>query len=213
MKSFVLLACLMLCGCIPAIMIAYVFGYYRGVKFATKLGLKAMDELNKANLECAKRNMDELAETLSKRVLYMPQISKTRTLVKPGPFMPSGLYHIHLKTEEVETVITALARMAVSFPQCAGLCDKAAEAIGSLNMMESYTMQKRIFTDLKGANKITWTCHVCGKERPDQLISVFKRDISHTFGLPTGTVQENVRYCNDSQSCFDRAQSYRHLKQ
>lgn len=52
-------------------------------------------------------------------------------------------------------------------------------------------------------DKLTWTCHVCGDERPDQLISVRTRDISDRFHLPPGTAQENVRYCNDRAACVD----------
>lgn len=47
----------------------------------------------------------------------------------------------------------------------------------------------------------TWTCHVCGRERPDARISVQKNDTSAEWGLPAGTITENVRYCNDSEEC------------
>lgn len=50
--------------------------------------------------------------------------------------------------------------------------------------------------------ELKWTCHVCGSERPDNRISVFKRDISLSHGLPVGTVQMNIRYCNDRMDCF-----------
>lgn len=48
---------------------------------------------------------------------------------------------------------------------------------------------------------MTWKCHVCGRERPDEKISVFTRDRSVEYGLPVGTMLENVRYCNDSLTC------------
>jgi len=132
---------------------------------------------------------------------------------KPENFYePNPMYHLHLRAEETETIITALARMAAAFPKTAKLCDKAADSFGSAKLSASYILQRQIFADLKDANKITWTCHVCGKERPDARISVFKRDISQSLGLPTGIAFENVRYCNDSDSCFQKAQTYRHLR-
>lgn len=49
---------------------------------------------------------------------------------------------------------------------------------------------------------LTWTCHVCGKERPDERISVYSRQKT----LPGGVVMtENVRYCNDSPDCEAKA--------
>jgi hypothetical protein len=41
---------------------------------------------------------------------------------------------------------------------------------------------------------LTWTCHICGDERPDEMIGVFKH--YHPGGL-----QENVRYCLDRAGC------------
>lgn len=47
----------------------------------------------------------------------------------------------------------------------------------------------------------TWICHVCGKERPDERISVYS-----TKKLYHGVeIQENVRYCNDRPSCVEGA--------
>jgi len=48
-----------------------------------------------------------------------------------------------------------------------------------------------------------WVCHICGEKRPDSQISVHKRDISLEWGLPVGTIQETVRYCNDRHKCVD----------
>ncbi len=50
----------------------------------------------------------------------------------------------------------------------------------------------------------TWTCHVCGEKRPDSKISVHSRPWvvdGQTLG------QENIRYCNDRQSCIDGAKN------
>lgn len=58
-------------------------------------------------------------------------------------------------------------------------------------------------------DKLTWTCHVCGKERPDARISVVKTDMSDQYGLPLGTVEQNVRYCNDNALCRHKGQHKR----
>ncbi len=44
----------------------------------------------------------------------------------------------------------------------------------------------------------TWTCHICGEERPDAKISVLTR--IKMFGPVE--FQENVRYCNDRNECI-----------
>lgn len=45
----------------------------------------------------------------------------------------------------------------------------------------------------------TWTCHVCGDERPDELIAVH----SETYPILGGRVDYtvNVRYCADRVGC------------
>lgn len=52
---------------------------------------------------------------------------------------------------------------------------------------------------------LTWTCMVCGDVRPDEKISVFKKDISKNHNLPEGTMTLNVRYCNDKTECREGA--------
>jgi len=48
----------------------------------------------------------------------------------------------------------------------------------------------------------TWTCHVCGRERPDSRISVASGMIQMAGGV---MMQRNVRYCNDRPECQERA--------
>ena len=48
---------------------------------------------------------------------------------------------------------------------------------------------------------LTWTCHVCGEDRPDAMISVFSR----TVMIGKIEAQENVRYCNDRPACVEGA--------
>ena len=56
---------------------------------------------------------------------------------------------------------------------------------------------------------LTWTCHICKKERPDAKISV------HTTPLIiNGRVMgdQNIRYCNDNPECQKKAQDYEFVK-
>ncbi len=55
-------------------------------------------------------------------------------------------------------------------------------------------------------SELTWSCHVCGRERPDAMISVKSRRVMFYGGV---TAQENVRHCNDRQSCIDGAEDVR----
>ena len=52
--------------------------------------------------------------------------------------------------------------------------------------------------------ELTWTCHVCGKTRPDAKISVYSttKYIGETQQIP---MQTNVRYCNDNSECIEGA--------
>ena len=50
--------------------------------------------------------------------------------------------------------------------------------------------------------KLVWTCHVCGKERPDDKISVH----SHTVIKNDIPITENIRYCNDNPECVKGAE-------
>ena len=55
----------------------------------------------------------------------------------------------------------------------------------------------------------TWKCHICGKERPDDKISVHTKDTSTDYDLPPGTMKQNVRYCNDNPDCGKVAAIFR----
>jgi len=57
-------------------------------------------------------------------------------------------------------------------------------------------------------NNLNWKCHVCGAERPDARISVFKRDMSADSDFPAGTIVMNVRYCNDNPKCIEGAKTF-----
>jgi hypothetical protein len=55
----------------------------------------------------------------------------------------------------------------------------------------------------------SWTCHICGKERPDANISVHTNDTSEEHNLPKGTMKQNVRYCNDNHECISQVSDFR----
>lgn len=55
---------------------------------------------------------------------------------------------------------------------------------------------------------MTWTCHVCGKVRPDERISVHSTTTTY-HGI---TMQQNVRYCNDNPGCVEGAKKVTFLK-
>lgn len=60
--------------------------------------------------------------------------------------------------------------------------------------------------------ELTWTCHVCGDERPDRFISVCVKDVGPEFGFYPGIMKQNVRYCNDREYCKEQALSIRLIK-
>lgn len=60
-------------------------------------------------------------------------------------------------------------------------------------------------------DNLTWKCHICNLERKDSFIKVYKHDISHRHNLPTGCIIFNVRYCNDVQSCKEKASSIEYI--
>ena len=55
--------------------------------------------------------------------------------------------------------------------------------------------------------EIEWTCHVCGKQRPDSRISVFK----HVRDFRGIEMIENIRYCNDNPECVEGAKTTHHF--
>jgi hypothetical protein len=55
---------------------------------------------------------------------------------------------------------------------------------------------------------LTWACHICGDVRPDDKISVYSKPLMLAGGV---TADENIRYCNDKQSCIDAAPHYSHF--
>ena len=48
-----------------------------------------------------------------------------------------------------------------------------------------------------------WTCHVCGKMRPDEAISVRQRPL----GIDGVDACQNIRYCNDDPECVEESKT------
>lgn len=55
---------------------------------------------------------------------------------------------------------------------------------------------------------LTWTCHICLNERPDDKISV----ISKSLNIPGVDAKQNIRYCNDRAECAAGAQEFSFVK-
>ena len=52
---------------------------------------------------------------------------------------------------------------------------------------------------------MTWRCHICKKERPDNKISVFTRPLM-VAGREIGS--QNIRHCNDNNECIEKAKTF-----
>lgn len=52
-----------------------------------------------------------------------------------------------------------------------------------------------------------WKCQICGKIRPDDKISVVVKPLI-IEGMICG--EQNIKYCNDSIECYQKALNYNH---
>ena len=55
----------------------------------------------------------------------------------------------------------------------------------------------------------TWKCHICGKIRPDDKISVFIKPLIMN-GMNLG--DQNIRYCNDNDECIKKVKIFSFIK-
>lgn len=55
----------------------------------------------------------------------------------------------------------------------------------------------------------TWTCHICGKERPDDRISVCVKPLIMNGQI---MVEQNIRYCNDNEDCIKGTKDFSFIK-
>lgn len=58
--------------------------------------------------------------------------------------------------------------------------------------------------------KLTWSCHVCNDERPDERISVRKKPVV-IKGRTIEGVTQNIRYCNDRPACVEASLTFEHV--
>ena len=56
---------------------------------------------------------------------------------------------------------------------------------------------------------ITWKCDICGFNRPDAKISVFKRPLI-VNGNRLG--DQNIKYCNDKPGCTEESKTFSLVK-
>jgi hypothetical protein len=56
---------------------------------------------------------------------------------------------------------------------------------------------------------LTWRCHICGAERPDDKIGV-RQHLTTIRGIE---VTQNVRYCTDRPDCIIGAESFRFVRE
>lgn len=57
-------------------------------------------------------------------------------------------------------------------------------------------------------DELTWSCHVCDRERPDERISVFSTTKRSEAGIE---ITQNVRHCNDNPACVEGAKEINFL--
>jgi hypothetical protein len=57
---------------------------------------------------------------------------------------------------------------------------------------------------------LTWRCHICGIERPDDKISVRSNKIISDNGYE---MTENICYCNDIQDCIEKSKTFSFRKE
>ena len=54
---------------------------------------------------------------------------------------------------------------------------------------------------------LTWKCHICGDERPDEKIPVLSKPLIINGQVVLGS-QQNIRYCNDRSTCIEGAKDF-----
>ena len=58
----------------------------------------------------------------------------------------------------------------------------------------------------------TWTCHICGEERPDEKISALAKPLIINGQVVPGG-EQNIRYCNDRPACIEGAKEFSFYKE
>ena len=58
-------------------------------------------------------------------------------------------------------------------------------------------------------DNLTWECHICKETRPDDKISVITKPLIIN-GKALGN--QNIRYCNDKESCIKESETFSFIK-
>lgn len=69
---------------------------------------------------------------------------------------------------------------------------------------------RRIGTEVLVSLINSWKCHICGRERPDEKISVLTKPVI-IKGQACG--EQNIRYCNDRPECIEGAKEFSFFKE
>lgn len=72
-------------------------------------------------------------------------------------------------------------------------------------------MDEKTWNPIKamGIGEVTWKCHICGEERPNDKISVLSKPLVIN-GRSCG--EQNIRYCNDRPACIEGAKTFSFCK-
>lgn len=74
-----------------------------------------------------------------------------------------------------------------------------------MNDKSIQTTEQKGHTILDLMENVTWTCHICGAERPDHKISVLKKPLTINRQK---VGEQNIRYCNDNIKCVKGARTF-----
>ena len=58
-------------------------------------------------------------------------------------------------------------------------------------------------------DNLTWKCHICGEDRPDDKISIRTSPLIIN-GREMGS--QNIRYCNDNNDCIEKSKTFQFFK-
>lgn len=75
---------------------------------------------------------------------------------------------------------------------------------GIIDFFGWITSKVTYWTRTRRLKVLTWTCHICGEERPDEYISVKSKSLN----IPGVDAEQNIRYCNDNPECAEGAETF-----
>lgn len=75
---------------------------------------------------------------------------------------------------------------------------------GIMEIFEWLTSKVTCWMHTRRLKVLTWTCHICGEERPDEYISVKSKSLN----IPGVDAEQNIRYFNDKPECAEGAETF-----